>query len=58
MMEMMSTLTICHAFFAPGGGGYSPIITVYIGMCRAKGYVFFEPFCSEIGYQFDHFRPK
>ena len=55
-MEMMSTLTICHAFFARGGGIFPYI--VYIGMCRAKGYVFFEPFCSEIGYQFDHFRPK
>ena len=38
-------LIICNAFFAPGavgvgGGGIGPYLG-YLGMCRAKGYVFF-----------------
>ena len=42
-------------FFRPGGWGWIVPYIGYIGMCRAKGYVFFRPFWSEIGYQFRPF---
>ena len=35
-------------------GGIVPYIG-YIGLCRAKGFVFFEPFWFEIGHQFRPF---